>query len=288
MAKQKKKKLKNVQISNEELVPTTIGYLSSRQKGPFLLIFIFAVLFGTLYFMPQITEYYNMIFNPAAYNEGKGQKYVVEDQTGTIEAISTDLKLTISGVKFSKFAVKDGSLTYEVDSTGAQGEFTNYYLETYDKNQKLLERVVIPSTSTSSLSLEYTNVRFISINQYKDGAYPTFNLKGSKLTCAKDDETYEYVFQTGGLSSIKYIVRMTRTEDNAALYDERLSSFTRESAYENDGIEIALTQSENDFQFEKEENLLVTTTSTLDNGFKYQTKVDQIAFDLSTKGYKCN
>ena len=54
MAK-RNKKLKNVQISNEELVPTTIGYLETRQKGPFLLIFIFAVLFATLYFMPQIT-----------------------------------------------------------------------------------------------------------------------------------------------------------------------------------------------------------------------------------------
>ena len=288
MAKGKKKKLKNVQISNEELVPTTIGYLSSRQKGPFLLIFIFAVLFGTLYFMPQITEYYNMIFNPAAYNESKSQKYVVEDQTGSLEALNPDLSLTISGVKFSKFEVKDNELTYTVDATQATGDFVDYYLETYDKNQKLLERILIPSTSVSSLSLTYTNLRFISINHYDGETYPAFNLKNSKLTCAKGDESYEYGFQSGGLSYIKYVVNMTKTEDNAAIYEDRLNKFETESGYDNEGIEIMLSQSEGSFQFVKKENLLITTSSTLDNGFKYQTKADQIAFDLSTKGYKCN
>ena len=55
----KRKKLKNIQISNQELTPTTIGYLDSKQKGPFLLLFIFAVLFATLYYMPELTEYFS-------------------------------------------------------------------------------------------------------------------------------------------------------------------------------------------------------------------------------------
>ena len=111
MAK-RNKKLKNVQISNEELVPTTIGYLETRQKGPFLLIFIFAVLFATLYFMPQITNYMNMFFNPELYEEMKNQKKFADDSTGIVEALTPDLVLYIYGTKFSNFAIKNNQLTY--------------------------------------------------------------------------------------------------------------------------------------------------------------------------------
>ena len=288
MAKEKKKKLKNVQISNEELVPTTIGYLSSKQKGPFLLIFIFAILFAILYYMPQITNYFNMIFNPTAYNESQIPANYVEDSTGVVEELSSDLVLNISGIKFSNFAISNNELTYSVDDSQSQGEFTDYYLETYDRNQKLIERLLISSTSVNTLVLSESNVKFISINHYAEGSYPNVNLKDSKLSCVRDEETYEYVFQTGGLTTINYTFKMTLTEDNTETYDEKLTKYETEAGSETNGISILFSQYDNGFDFNKSEDLLVTNTSTLENGYDYQTKADKIAFEMSTKGYKCN
>ena len=287
MAKVKKKKLKNVQISNEELVPTTIGYLSSKQKGPFLLIFIFAILFATLYYMPQITNYVNKIFNPGLYAEMQEQNNYVEDSTGVMEELYSDLVLNISGVKFSNFQVSNDEISYKVDDSQSKDEFTNYYLETYDKTESLLERIPISSTSISTLAINYSNIKYISISKYEDGKYPSVNLKESKLTCTKDEESYEYEFQTGGLSKINYVFKMTRTDDNTTNFDEQLEKFELEASNNTNGVSVSFSQTENSFEFTKEEDLLVTSTSSLDNGYDYQTKAEQIAFEMSTKGYKC-
>lgn len=293
MAK-RNKKLKNVQISNEELVPTTIGYLETRQKGPFLLIFIFAVLFATLYFMPQITNYMNMFFNPELYEEMKNQKKFADDSTGIVEALTPDLVLYIYGTKFSNFAIKNNQLTYSVDNSSSKTDFSNYYLETYDKDKKLMERVLIPSTSVTALDINYTNIKFISISHYKEGVYPSIVLDDSTLTCTKTNEelvyteTYKYTYQKVVLATLDYNYKMTKKDNNTEEYNNMLNKFTADAETSTDGVTSSLARLENGFEFKKEENLLVLTQSSLENGYNYQIKADQIAFEMSTKGYICN
>ena len=53
----KRKKLKNVVIAPDELKPTTIGYLAEKKSNPLFLLFIFAVLFLFLYYIPDINKY---------------------------------------------------------------------------------------------------------------------------------------------------------------------------------------------------------------------------------------
>ena len=53
----KRKKLKNVVIAPDELTPTTIGYLAEKKSNPLFLLFIFAVLFLFLYYIPDINKY---------------------------------------------------------------------------------------------------------------------------------------------------------------------------------------------------------------------------------------
>ena len=81
---------------------------------------------------------------------------------------------------------------------------------------------------------------------------------------------------------------MTRTEENSDKFDEILTKYQNEAGNDYDGVSIMLSQSTDDFEFIEEEDLSIAKSSSLEQGFKYQTKVDQIAFDLSTKGYKCN
>ena len=288
MARKKRKKLKSVQISTEELVPTTIGYLNSRQKGSFLLIFIFAILFATLYYMPQITNYINKIFNPQVYIDSQDPVNIVEDSTGVIEEFTSDLVLNVSGYKFSNFVINDNEIEYSIDTSLSNGELNNYYFETYDRSKKLLERVLISSTSVTKLSINFNNVKFISINHYDIGKYPSIILKDSKLTCINGEETYEYIFQTGGLTNVNYNYQMNRTDDNSVLYDEMLSKFEAEAGSYLEGISSSLSQTDVSFSYTKEEDLLVLTTSSTEYGYAYQTKSDKIAFEMSTEGYKCN
>ena len=113
-------------------------------------------------------------------------------------------------------------------------------------------------------------------------------MKDSKLTCTKDIETYVYAFQSGGLATITYKANMTKTEDNATLYDQTLSDYEDKAASNRNGVSASLSQLDTSFEFTVEEDLLVLSSSTLDNGYDYQTKADKIAFEMSTKGYKCN
>ena len=95
----KRKKLKNIQISNQELTPTTIGYLDSKQKGPFLLLFIFAVLFATLYYMPELTEYFSGKKVPMD-NTPSNATY---DDEGKIFIFNDETLITVNNIEFSKY-----------------------------------------------------------------------------------------------------------------------------------------------------------------------------------------
>ena len=44
----KRKKLKNVQINEQELTPTVIGYLNDKGASPLFLIVIFGILFARM------------------------------------------------------------------------------------------------------------------------------------------------------------------------------------------------------------------------------------------------
>ena len=286
----KRKRLKNVQISTEELKPTTIGYLNSKQKGSFLLIIIFAALFVTLRYMSDITEFIQKIINPTMYAEiQESKKTLNDDNTGVIEELSASTHFNIAGVKFTNFAVKDNQITFTVDDSASNGSFSDYYLETYDRGNNLLERILIPSTSINSLKLNYSNVRLLSISHYANNSYPNVTLKDSTLTCTNNDETYKYEFVTGGVNKISYTITMKETDDNQEEYSEELSRYQND--YYSDelpGIERYLSTSEGEFTYTKSVDLLVATTNDLENGYAYNTKSNQIAFEMSTKGYKCN
>ncbi len=285
-----KKKIKNVQISKEELKPTTIGYLNNRSKGPFLLVIIFAALFATLYYMPEITEYVNKIFNPALYAEMQEAKSAInDDNTGMVEELSPSIKLNISGVIFSSFKLNGNELSFNVDSSAATGEFENYYFETYDRSQKLLERVLIVSTSISSVELTYSNVKFIAISHYDEGTYPNVNLNGSKLTCTQNEEGYEYEFVNGGLATVTYANEMKKTDDNEDEYYAKLTKYDALVTNSSEtGVEHFLTNDDSYFKYTKKVDLQAVSDSGLEYGYSFNDKSNQIAFEMSTKGYKCN
>ena len=286
----KRENVKNVEISTEELKPTTIGYLNNKQKGPFLLIIIFAILLGTLFFMGQITDFVNMIFNPELYNEMRdAQRSSSLDSTGVVEELNSGTTLTISGIRFSSFSIKDGELRFSTNTSQASGDFSNYYIETYDRAQKLLERIPMASSSINSVKLTYTNVKFISINRYASGSYPNVNLNDSKLTCVKDEETYTYEFVSGGASKVTFKVSMRLTDSNTTEFNSALDKYTAEAAKgATSGVSKQLNSDESAFTFTKEVDLQSASLSELSYSYSYNTKPEQIAFEMSTRGYRCN
>ena len=289
MAKSKRKKLKNVQISTEELTPTTIGYLNTRQKGSFLLIFIFAVLFVTLYYISDITEFINKMINPALYAEMQEAKNEInEDNTGKIEELTTTTHFNISGIKFTNFVIEGDQIKFNVDDGASTGDFSGYYLETYDRSSNLLERIPIMSTTVNSLNLHNTNVKALAINHYQTGVYPNITLKDSTLTCELNDEIYKYEFVSGGVSKITYTITIKQTEDNESEYEEKLEKYNSKQSSYAEGVEKYLADNEGEFTYTEVVDLLVAGTNDLENGFPYNTKASQMAFDMSTKGYKCN
>ena len=285
----KKENVNNVVINTEELKPTTIGYLNNKQKGPFLLLIVFGVLFATIFFMSQLTNIFNMIFNPELYTEMKDAQRSSElDSTGVIEELNSGTTLNVAGVKFNSFSIKDGQLNFNVNATNSSRDFSNYYIETYDRGKALLERVLIASTSISSVKLYYTNVKFISINHYDANSYPSINLTNSTLTCTKDDDTYQYEFISGGASKVAYIVSMKLTDSNIDAYNTALNKYMEESGKtSSNGVTQKLQSDEQEFTYTKEVDLRIASGSQLSYGYPYNSKPEQIAFEMSTKGFRC-
>ena len=230
------------------------------------------------------------IFNPSLYAEiQEAKKPLNDDNTGEMVTISASTSLTISGNRFSNFLVKDNKISFTVDTSEAKGDFTNYYMETYDRSGNLLERIPILSTSISGLDITYTNVKLISISHYESGVYPNVVLNDSTLTCTKDNEVYKYKFFSGGVSVITYSLSVKETTENQEEYYNLLNKYTTEAAFGKlNGVERSLLNTEDGFTFTKEVNLQLAPTNDLEYGFAYNTKANQIAFEMSTKGYKCN
>ena len=295
----KRPKLKNIQISNQELTPTTIGYLENKQKGPFLLVVIFVILFATLYYLPNLTEYFTGADIP---NDGNPAGNIVTDE-GTIFMINHDTKITINHIEFSKINLEGNKISIFANNTkDAIVALENYYIELYNKNDKLMERVDLSNETlnkfgkrTLSYNIdnqeEIVKIAIIIMNN----KYPEVNLNeenGSQfLSCSNDSYTYKYEFKEKKLKKVIKTVNLSKNDFNDEnSYNSQFQKYLAQAdKFPIHGIVSSFSNTLTDFTFTQSVDLIVVFAENVDDPFYYalDESADKIAFQNSLKKYKC-
>ena len=295
----KRKKLKNVVISNEELTPTTIGYLNEKDGGIFFLFIVFGIFFAFLYFVPEINQY----IETKRGNNYNQNPPIVED-TPIIEEEKNDIGkefdynketiIVIEELTFSKFETSVDSINFNVENSSknikncAEDE---YYLILKNKDGKVsdiinLGDIVLLSEAQNDYSYVINNIDInkIIIDKLDEQYLDDLILVDNKLTCSMNAATYIYNFNENKLTNVIYMFTSPLGDSSSNYYKgevERLKEF--------EGIDVK-TLEETNFIFELKVDLEKVDKNNLEDYyiFEINQKPEVINYKMKELGYFCS
>lgn len=296
----KRKKLKNIQISNQELTPTTIGYLDSKQKGPLLLVLIFAILFATLYYMPDLTELLSGKKVPMENNPTT----TVYDDEGNVFMFNSTTLITVNNIEFSKINIDNNQISIHANNTkDAVVYLTGYYIELYDKDDKILERIDLSNESLNKYGKRtFTyglanpkETNKISISVISNNELPEIELRTEdgvqELTCVNANVTYDYEFNENKLKKVIQKIKAEKTdyEDEVLYVNDYQKYQSLAEVFPYAGLTQLFSNTENGYSFTKTIDLTIADGRNVDDEmfYKLDETASKVAFQNSLKKYKC-
>lgn len=313
----KKKEKIEIRLSDEELMPATIGVLEETKKGSLGLIILFLIFILFAIFLPNITDYVNKLLGKdnnvvvTPNNEEEIDPEDDEEETSTMYDLVDNLEIIYNDINFSNFTKYELNGIYYI-STSLENksddiidfESTRYYLETYSDDKTLLGRHIfndaklnLKSTLTQSLEIteeEYNNISKILITQKTNEDYPEVSLKENEnkqytLTCIKNTNNIVYTFDKD-----KNLIRIKDTinvlNDNSASYSQSLSLYQNQVANLNNKTGISSSLVEISTGFTATTDISVTSANMKEvNNDNYYSKADPkiIDFEMEARGYNC-
>lgn len=312
-----KKKYKNIKLEQTELTPTTIGMFESRRKSSIGTVIILGIFILTVIFLPNISEYVNKYLNPTPSSSNKpsspGKKPTVpdapDDDDDNFVAFIDNLKVTNDDITVSNFVIDVTNLTISYDITNNSNkseniEELNYYLEIYNQEQTLIERVKLAdeqtlnsgafiNTKRTITSESATTIGYISIIKKNISDYPMYELKNSEngngsLVCSNAHEKVTYKFYEEKLKEVTHESSYLKTENNyQSLYEtNKVKSNTLNSKL---GISSTFFEYESGYNITTIVNLNETERTYIFNAdsFKLETEPKVVKFEMEAQGFKC-
>lgn len=311
-----KKKKGPVTLSNQELIPSVIGVVDDKQKGSFFVIVLFVLLIGFIIGLPSITAYITGD-SPIVYNNPTNTDEPEVPENPVLEQkfypLSDTLIINEGGISLQNLVVSNSSLSLDLLNSANSKEYLvehQFYLELYDVNKMLLQRIKMPSESlnkgtskTYSFDISVTSslISQVSFGEKTISDYPAVNLRKENddeysLTCRLNNETLEYLFDEN--QKLQSITDTVNYSSNAVDYTQSLTEYRQMTSKYNgvDGVTSNISEVNNGFT--------VTTTidlnkvdlsnrsikNTLDNVAYYRkdTEGKVVSFELSAMNYKCS
>ena len=314
-----RKKIKNFKIEQEELKSQTIGIFESRRKSSISIFIILTLFIGVVIFLPQISNVINAYLNPETpeVTPGHVQKPITpptDDDTPEEEFydLSTNPSITQETLTFDNFILdlENNTLSFKLTNSSNSSlalADLNYYLELYNSEHTLLERVKVFTTEgitsnsvltlTKNISSETSSSLTTLMVVKKDTEYyPNVNLNNNQegagaLVCTKDYEKVTYKFQDNKLQELTSEINYPQTtlNDFSAFNNYR----TLSSEYNNTTGVVSLFSGT-----ETSEYLNVTTNVNLAEAkrtyifnadtFSKDTEPKVVLFEMEAQGFKCN
>ena len=322
-----KKKYRNVKLEQDELKPIAIGAFESRKRtsiGTFIIITLFILV---VVFLPQISEVINEYLNPTPPtpaipdNPTDDEQPLDNPQTNIDETFYdyvANLSIEREKITVSKINIDNinNTISYSVtNNTNSYQDLEelNYYIEIYNTDRTLLERIKLASPSISdevtstviaggatqnfikSLSSNSTITEgYIVLVQKTTDDYPeitlTSNSEGnSTLICSNNHEKVTYSFENNELKQTTSIVEYLTTD---ADYESIYSSYQTLSNNYNatPGMTSTFFMNANGFNITTIVNLEEASRAYIFNAdsFKLNTEPKVVSFEMEAQGFNCN
>jgi len=311
----KKKKYKNIKLEQTELTPTAIGIFENRKKSSIGTILLLGIFILVVVFLPQISELVDGYLNPktptppSSSKPGKLPVPDDDDEQDNFYELVDNLKVTNTDISVSNIVVDSttSTISYDVTNNLNQSkniEELNYYIEIFNKEQTMLERIKLADEVTlasgafrkftRTISNESaTTIGFISVVKKTISDYPDVELANSEngtgtLVCTRNGEKVTYKFQEGKLKELTSEISSVSTEpDYQTVYENNKILV---STY-NNKIGVASTLMEFDGGYN-----IVTTLNLSEAGrmylfhadsFKLDTEPKVVKFEMEAQGFKC-
>lgn len=313
----KKQKVKNMKLEQNELNATTIGVFESRKKTSFGIFVIMTVFILAIVFMPEISDFINKYLDPDAPIENP--QYVpkpivppTEDEPDQVlSELTSDLQIEAPDIKADNFNldIENNTLSFKAENTTSNNirlNNLNYYVEVYNEDQTLLQRIKILESApigigqTMQISNKLNegvalNVKLVSIVKKDIIDYPPIFLSPNdegveKLVCSNAHENVSYIFEDNKLQEIDATLSYASSEsDYLQKYDEyRLASATYD---EQDGIISLFSGSQESGEFNITTNVDLNTASRFylfnADTFSLGTEPKVVSFEMEAQGFTC-
>lgn len=295
----KRKKLKNVVISNEELTPTTIGYLNEKDGGIFFLFIVFGIFFAFLYFVPEINQYIETKRGNdySQNNPTVPENPVVEENetnAGKEFDFNQETTIVMGELVFSGFKTDIDTISLKVKNNSKNiinCEEKEYYLILKNEEGKISniinlgEIVVLSEAQTDySFSVSSVDISKIIIDELSEKYLENLVLNDNKLTCSMSGASYIYDFNEDNLKSITYTYTSLLGDSSSSYYKgeaERLKEF--------EGIEVKAIE-ETNFVFDLKIDLAKVDKKNLEDYYIYEIdqKPEVVNYKMKELGYSCS
>ena len=323
-----KKKYKNVKLEQEELKPIAIGAFESRKKtslGIFLILTLFVLV---VIFLPQISEYINEYLDPTPTtpitpndptpNEPEEPNESGENIDETFYPYVANLSIEREEITVSEINIDNVASTISYSITNNTNSYQdieklNYYIEIYNSDRTLLERVKLASpsisgeatstvigggatqnyikliSSTSAITEGYLVLVSKTTNDYPEVTL-TENAEGSaNLICSNAHERITYTFENNALKQMTSIVEYLATDTD---YETVYTSYqTLSNSYNTTtGITSTFFMNTTGFNITTIVNLEQASRSYIFNAdsFRLDTEPKVVSFEMEAQGFDCN
>lgn len=315
-----KKKYKNIKVEQDELKPIAIGEFENRKKtsiGIFIILTIFVLV---VIFLPEISSIVNEYLNPTPIvkptptpddpDDSKEPEDPDQNVDEEFYAYVENLKIEREEVIVSDIKIDaiNNTLTYNVtnNTNNYQDiEELNYYIEIYNTERTLLERVKLVNEGvlaagafkayTKNISSSTSQaIGYIVLVQKTEEDYPAITLTedtegNANLVCKNNHETITYNFKNSKLQGLTSAVQYLTTDlDYENIYNNYQSLVNNYNTTK--GITSTIFNNTSGFNITTIVDLEEASRTYIFNAdtFKLDTDPKVVSFEMEAQGFDCN
>lgn len=304
-----KKKVENIIINDEELIPTTLGEYKEKTTNPVFLFVVITLFVLIAFFLPNIQTYINKFFgnssstNPSAPVDNDKDKIDpdVDVNVERFEINSTE-EMKNNLVSFNDVKLDNNILTMKiVNISSTQLNLNNYYVEIYSSENTFLQRIRIgnkelsPNGSINISSTVKDGAHKFSFVMKTENEFPDVKLTydenaRASLRCTNLNHDYEYIFVNDQLSDVIYTYKET---NDSANYLSNLSTYQKlvDSNRAVNGVtpSILIDDGNTYFRYVYKVDLTIVnpTDITDENIYSVKTAPKVVKFNTEANGFTC-
>lgn len=306
-------KKKQIVISEEELVPTTLAVVQDKKKanvfGIIWIFIIFIIFIAGVIYLPEISAYINSYLNPdvvvpSTPSKDNKKEDDTKDETSVKEyKIANDLEITEESFKISNFNIENNTIKFKITNLTSEVlelKDAHYFVNLYSDNKKLLQRIYLqdilsPSSETdAAYDLIDSSAKVISLVKISEEEYPshivTVPEEGvATLTCTKNYEKVEYLLNNNKVYVTNLLYEVNTTDAN---FNNLYNNYQAlQTTYNNiEGVSSNITLENGLLSFKTIINLSSVKSDTLNlkTIYPFGTDAKVIYFEMTASGYTCS